>query len=93
MMTFIQKWGNSQGIRLPKFMLDQLSFAENEEVEITAERDGILIRKVNKSKDHKSLQQRLEEFYKKDIETIIREHGDYDPPEVDWGKPAGDEIW
>ncbi len=34
MTTNIQKWGNSQGIRLPKHLLEAIKWHENEEVEI-----------------------------------------------------------
>ena len=31
MQATIQKWGNSQGIRIPKAFLDALNMAENDE--------------------------------------------------------------
>lgn len=34
MSTTIQKWGNSQGIRIPKSILDILHWKEDEEVEL-----------------------------------------------------------
>ena len=45
MITTIQKWGNSQGVRLPKKILDNLQFEENEVVEITEFNGNILIQK------------------------------------------------
>ena len=33
MTTTIQKWGNSQGIRIPKILLDTVKWNENEELE------------------------------------------------------------
>ena len=40
-----------------------------------------------------TLQKRLEEFYGKDIEKILKEHAnDYNPSEIDWEKPVGNEI-
>ena len=45
MYTNIQKWGNSQGIRSPKLILDKLGILENDEVELTTEDDQIIIKK------------------------------------------------
>ena len=46
MNATIQKWGNSQGIRLPKIVLDELGFAENDKVEITTSEDCIILRRA-----------------------------------------------
>lgn len=46
----IKKWGNSQGIIMPKFLLDQFGFYENEKLEIIASDEGILLKKL-KSQD------------------------------------------
>ena len=32
MTTTIQKWGNSQGIRIPKILLDTVEWGENEQI-------------------------------------------------------------
>jgi addiction module RelB/DinJ family antitoxin len=43
----------------------------------------------------KYLDNYLEEYHGKDIETILSEaegRGEK-PPEIDWGKPVGEEIW
>ena len=32
MTTTIQKWGNSQGIRIPKILLDSVQWTENEQM-------------------------------------------------------------
>lgn len=89
MNATIQKWGNSQGIRLPKIILDQLNFRENDKVEVIASEDCIILRKAEKPK-HITLQDRLEAFYGKPIEQIdsveITE-------EVDTGSPVGEEVW
>ena len=46
MTTNIQKWGNSQGIRLPKLLLETLNWQENEEIEITTQNNAIIIKKA-----------------------------------------------
>ena len=60
MMTTIQKWGNSQGVRLPKTILDILFLQENDPVEITAENNSIIIKKATrKRRAKKSLEERF----------------------------------
>ncbi len=81
MPTSIQKWGNSQGIRIPKIVLDSVKWAENEEVVILVKDDKLIIEKSNKSK-------------KKNIRELFENYkGGYVPQEVDWGCPEGREIW
>lgn len=79
MLSTIQKWGNSQGIRIPKVILDSVQWKENEEVAMTAENGKIIIEKAKKRKTIVE----LFEGYK----------GDYQPEEIDWGSPRGDEVW
>lgn len=44
MKTTLQKWGNSQGIRLPKPIIDQLQFRSGIELELTVSIDtGTLV--------------------------------------------------
>lgn len=89
MNAVIQKWGNSQGIRLPKIILEELGMAENDRVEITAENDKLIVKKADK-KVHKTVEERLTAFYGKPLSQI----GEltYDG-EIETGKPVGEEIW
>lgn len=85
----IKKWGNSQGIRIPRIILNQLGFHENDKVEIITNEDSIVIKKTNKYR-HITIDERLETFYGKlinKIETIKQIE------ELDFGKPVGEEIW
>ena len=43
MTTTIQKWGNSQGIRIPKSILDTINWTENEEIIILIKDEKIVI--------------------------------------------------
>lgn len=79
MNTTIQKWGNSQGIRIPKFLLEALNWSGNEELTVSAKDDKIIIERADKRKNINEL------FYGFNEE--------YYPEDVDWGKPKGDEIW
>lgn len=46
MTTKIQKWGNSQGLRIPKVMLDTVGFSVGQEIEIKASGHQILLKKT-----------------------------------------------
>ena len=89
MTTTIVKWGNSQGIRLPKLFLESLNLKDNDVVDILTDNGKIIIQKSHQSK---TLKQRVEAFYGKDFETVLKENP-YEYNEVDWGQPVGDEIW
>ena len=79
MTTTIQKWGNSQGIRIPKSILDTINWTENEEIIILIKDEKIVIEKAKK---------------RKNIKELFKDYkGKYEPTEIDWGEPVGDEIW
>ncbi|MCE5223742.1 AbrB/MazE/SpoVT family DNA-binding domain-containing protein [bacterium] len=91
MLTKIKKWGNSQGVRIPKAFLDNLKISEDDEVEIVSDQEKIVIQKVSKP-EHLSLKERLEQFYNQPIEEVLsNKRGPSE--EVDWGKPMGKEVW
>ncbi len=81
MQATIQKWGNSQGIRIPKAFLDALGMMENDLVELSRVDDNIVITKV---KSEKNLT----------LADIFKDYdGESAPEEFDWGSPAGREVW
>lgn len=82
MRTTIVKWGNSQGIRLPKLLLDSVSLSDNDTVEVVAENNSLIIKKVKSKRVCKTIQERFAGFDEA-----------YEPIEIDWGKPVGREIW
>ena len=82
MITTIQKWGNSQGVRLPKTILDVLFLKENDSVEIMTENDTIIIKKATrKRRAKKSLEERFADY---------TDH--YQCTEWDTGKSVGNEV-
>lgn len=81
MTTTIQKWGNSQGIRLPKYILDTINWNTNEEIEIKVENGKIVIEKPVQ-RERKNIKELFANF-----------DGEYQPTVIDWGKPMGEEIW
>lgn len=74
----IQRWGNSQGIRLPKGALNVARLGENDEVEIIATEREITIRKA---KRHRSLDDLFAGY-----------QGDHMPVEFDTGGDVGREV-
>ncbi len=81
MQATIQKWGNSQGIRIPKAFLDALGMMENDLVELSRVNDNIVITKVKSEKELT-------------LEDIFKDYdGGYVAEEFDWGSPAGKEVW
>lgn len=76
----IKVWGNSQGIRLPKAMLDELNIGVDDYVNIEVKNGSIVI---NKRFKHKTLEERYADFVE-EIEQI---------QEFDWGEPVGKEVW
>lgn len=91
MRTKIKKWGNSQGIRIPKVFLENLKISEEDDVEIISDQEKIVIKKISKT-EHLTLRDRLENFYNQPIEEVLSKRTD-SPEEIDWGKPVGKEIW
>lgn len=80
MTTTIQKWGNSQGIRIPKMLLDTVKWNENEKIIIVVD-NGKLVMEKAKSK-RKNIKELFENYNEK-----------YEPINVEWGDPVGEEIW
>ncbi|MDD3350061.1 MAG: AbrB/MazE/SpoVT family DNA-binding domain-containing protein, partial [Eubacteriales bacterium] len=76
--TTIQKWGNSQAIRLPKAALLNARLKENDRVEIKVE-DGNLL--IIPAKKHTTLQERIAEYT-----------AEYKCSECDTGESAGKEV-
>lgn len=82
MTTSIQKWGNSQGIRIPKYLLDAVKMTTNDEIVIRAENDMLIIEKAVLTITHKTIKELFADY-----------DGEYTPQEVDWGEQAGKEVW
>jgi len=80
MIATIQKWGNSQGVRLPKILLDDLNMSEGNEVEILKQDNVILIKHATQKR--KTIQELFDGY-----------NDDYTSEEIDWGEPVGGEIW
>jgi len=82
MTTKIQKWGNSQGLRLAKDVLAHAHIDIGDEVDIAVDDGLIVIAPVKRIRGR----HRLEDL-------VSRIPPDYEPEEVDWGAPVGREAW
>ena len=87
MHTTVVKWGNSQGIRLPKAFLQNMQINENDPVDVMLEDEKIVIKKIIRT-EHKTIKQRLMDYYGENYEKHASPQ-----KEIDWGKPAGNEVW
>ena len=88
MQTTIQKWGNSQAVRLPKAILDLLLLQENDPVEISTKDDSIIIKKATRKRRAKiSLEERFKDWNGKPYELTKEDD--------EWlnMKPVGREVW
>ena len=82
MLAKVQKWGNSQGIRVPKTLLDELQIHVGDEVNISVEEGKIIVEPARPKRGRVR------------IEDLIAEMpADYVVEELDWGKPVGKEAW
>ena len=81
--------GNSHVICIPKSLLDSLGMHENDRVELIPSAEGFTIKKI-KAPQHRTLEERLVEFYGKPVENIASVCNE---KEVDWGIAKRTEIW
>ena len=82
MVTRVQKWGNSQGVRFPTKVLQEAKITVGDEVDITVE-DGRIVVQASQRVRRRA---RLEDL-------VARMPGPYEPREEDWGGPVGREVW
>jgi antitoxin MazE len=79
MVSKVQKWGNSQGLRLPKHVLDLADIAIGDDVQIIVGPGQITVKKAGSKYDLAELVARIPKHYK--------------AKEVDFGPPVGREEW
>ena len=74
----IRSWGNSQGIRIPKNILDKMQLKISDVLDIEVKDDTIILKKQFV---HRTFEERLAEY-----------NGEITVCDFDWGEPAGREI-
>ena len=80
MLAQVKAWGNSQGIRLSKDILDDAGIRANDFLNISVVDGNIVLSKIFR---HKTLEERAAAFDGK--------VGPYE--EFQWGEPVGREAW
>ena len=80
MQTQVKTWGNSQGIRIPKEILQEANVVIDEMLDIKVSNGVIMLLKPFR---HKTLEERAAQYGGK-----LNLDG-----ECDWGEPVGREIW
>jgi antitoxin MazE len=78
----VQKWGNSQGLRLAKQVLQEACISIGDFVDVSTREGVIIITPVRRVRGKQSLQ-----------ELVSRIPKSYRTKEVDWGRPIGREDW
>lgn len=76
----LQKWGNSDGIRIPSSFLKLLNLKTNDIIDINFEQDKIIITKPKTTKI--SLAERFEKY-----------HGENLAKDFTWNDAKGKELW
>ena len=76
----VKEWGNSQGIRFPKTVLQEVGIAIDDTLTMKVEKGKIIL---YPSFHHKTLEERIQESGCK-LSGI---------GELDWGEPHGNEVW
>ncbi|NKQ34461.1 MAG: transcriptional regulator/antitoxin, MazE [Chloroflexi bacterium] len=82
MVTKIQKWGNSQGLRFSRVILAEAGIHVGDEVRVSVQEGKIIVepaRQVHGRYDIKEL--------------VAQMPDDYQAKELDWGPPQGRETW
>lgn len=82
MITKVQPWGNSQGLRLNKQLLADAGIEVGDEVDATIQDGSIVVTPIKKERGK----------YK--LEDLVKQiPSEYKAAETQWGKPSGKEVW
>ena len=82
MITKIQKWGNSQGLRLNKELLGDARIEVGDEVNVAVREGEIVVTPLRRVRGGHDLRELVSRIPKQDR-----------PEEMDWGPPIGREVW
>jgi len=84
MIAKVQKWGNSQGLRLSKHLLCGAEISVGEVVEVSVRGRTIVVAPVHRVRGKHNLRE-LVRLIPKNLKRKMREE--------DWGRPVGKEVW
>lgn len=82
MLSRVQKWGNSQGIRFTRQVLEQARLSVGDEVEIRVDTGRIVVEPSGRIRGRYKLE---------DLVAGMPEG--LEAQEEDWGRPVGKEVW
>ena len=82
MVTRVQKWGNSQGLRLSKTLLSDVAIAVGDAVDVAVHNGALIVTPVRRVRGGHDLR-----------ELVRRVPKGYRHQEAGWGSPAGREVW
>jgi antitoxin MazE len=82
MLTKVQKWGNSQGVRFPLQLLREANIAVGDDVEVAVLQGRIVVTPSDRIRGR----YRLEDL-------VARMPENYEAVEEGWGAPLGREAW
>jgi antitoxin MazE len=82
MHTKIQKWGNSQGLRLARNLLEDVNLCVGDEVDISVKEGIIIVTPARRIRGRYALK-----------ELVARIPENYKTSEIEWGEPVGMEEW
>ena len=82
MLSKIQKWGNSQGLRFTKALLQEAQISVGDEVSVSVQNGQIIVEPATKVRGKYDLK-----------ELVSKIPPEYQVEELDWGKPVGKEEW
>ena len=82
MITRVQRWGNSQGLRLSKELLSDVEIAVGDAVDVSVHDGSIVVTPVRRVRGALDLGELVASIPK-----------GYKPGEADWGRSTGGEVW
>ena len=82
MITKVQKWGNSQGVRLSREILSNIEIQVGDSVNLSIREGTLIVTPLRRVRGGHDLRELVGQIPK-----------DYKVEEVEWGKPQGLEAW
>ena len=82
MVAKVQKWGNSQGLRLSRQLLEDAKIAVGDPVDVAVHDGVIVVAPLKRRRGKHSL-----------CDLVGRIPEGHEARELGWGGPAGKEVW
>jgi len=84
--TALKKWGNGQGVLIPKATVEESGLTLGDFLIISVNSEGSIILKPEGQRHKRQKKVTIAELFE-------GYSGDYQSTELDWGLPQGKEIW